>query len=447
MTWRRISLKIKSIITTAAILASLVGNSQDFDKEKMDSLFMIYDEYHRGMGSISLFQDGEEIYQNSIGYADLKKEIPANDHTQYRIGSITKMFTAVLFMKQMEEGKISLDHKLSDFYPRVPNADIISMEQLLRHRSGIFNVVAAEDYYEWNAQPITKEAMLEKIIKYEPQFDPGSKADYSNANYILLTYIIEDISGESFESLLKNQICEPCGLELTEVGDQIETNKNEALSYFPASPWNLAGETDMSIPLGAGSMVSTPTDLNRFLYCLYDGDLMKEESLARMMELKDNFGLGMFTVPFYEKKAYGHTGGIDGFNSNAFYFVEDHFSVAYTANGMKSPINDLMIGVLSIYYGEDFELPEFKKIKMMRTDELKKYVGVYSADTFPMKITISADNDQLKAQASGQPEFVLEPLGDHKFQFERAGLEMTFDPENESMSFEQRGMQFELTKE
>jgi CubicO group peptidase (beta-lactamase class C family) len=441
------SMMIKALFSIGITALGLQLSAQDFNKAKMDSLFSIYDQYHRGMGSVSLFKDGEEVYQKSIGFADVEKGIPANANTQYRIGSITKMFTAVLFMKLVEEGKISLDQRLSNFYPRVPNADIISMEQLLRHRSGIFNVIAAEDYYAWNTQPITKEDMLEKIIKYEPQFDPGSKAEYSNANYILLTYIIEDLSGESFESLLQNQICEKCGLELTEVGDQIETEKNEALSYFPASPWNLAGETDMSVPIGAGSIVSTPTDLNRFLHCLYDGELVKQASLENMMELKDNFGLGMFTVPFYEKVAYGHTGGIDGFNSNAFYFVEDQFSVAYTSNGMKSPINDLMIGVLSIYYGKDYKLPVFKEVKTMKTAELIKYAGVYASESFPLKITITADNDQLKAQATGQPEFVLDPLGDHKFEFERAGVIMTFDPENDSMSFEQRGMQFDLTKE
>lgn len=289
--------------------------------------------------------------------------------------------------------------------------------------------------------------MLEKIIAYEPQFEPGSKADYSNANYILLTYILEDVSGKTYEELLNEYIAKVCQLEHTEVGNTIESEKNEALSYFPATPWNLASETDMSIPLGAGAIVSTPTELNRFLECLYEGDLVEEESLSEMMELKDNFGLGMFTIPFYDKVAYGHTGGIDGFNANAFHFVNDGMSIAYISNGMKSPMNNLMIGVLSIYFGKEYQLPEFSETIVIKTKELQKYVGLYSSEGFPLKITITAENDQLKAQATGQPQFVLEAIGDDKFTYERAGLIMTFKPKESKLIFEQRGATYELSRE
>jgi len=437
----------KILIVGLALLSTQLLCAQDFNKEKLDSLFSIFDNYHRGMGSISLFQDGSEVYSNSIGFADVEKKLAADEKTQYRIGSITKMFTAVLIMHMVEEGNLGLENKLAKYYPEVPNAERITIAHLLRHRSGIFNVIAAEDYLEWQTKPISKEAMLQKISAYEPQFEPGSKADYSNANYILLTYILEDVSGTRYSDLLAERICKPCGLKRTEVGNAIESEKNEALSYFPANPWKLAMETDMSIPLGAGAVVSTPTELNQFLVCLFDGKLVKENSLTQMMKLKDNFGLGMFTIPFYEKIAYGHTGGIDGFNSNAFYFVDQGLSISYTSNGMKSPINDLMIGILSIYFGLEYELPEFSHSITLSAAELAQYEGTYSSETFPLKISISSENNLLKAQATGQPEFMLEPLGDHTFSYERAGLTMEFKPEESKMTFTQMGATYELQKE
>jgi len=439
---------LRIIFFSLLIASSLfTAEAQDFNRAKLDSLFRLYDQYDRGMGSISLFQDGEEVYQNSIGYVDVEKEIVANANTQYRIGSITKMFTAVLFMKMVESNKLSLDQKLSDFYPEVPKANKISFEQMLRHRSGIFNIIAAEDYFEWMEKPISEKEMVQKIATYESQFEPGSKAEYSNANYILLTYIIEQVSNRSYRELLKEFICDVCDLQRTEVGDKIEPKKNEALSYLPGNPWAITSETDMSVPIGAGAMVSTPTDLNRFLNCLYNNGLVEDQSLEKMMELKDNFGLGMFTVPFYDLKGYGHTGGIDGFNANAFYIHEKKFSISYTANAVKSPVNDLMIGVLSIFFGMDYELPEFRKPLQLKTNELKKYEGVYSSADFPLKVTIIAEDNQLKGQASGQPQFILDALGGHKFQYERAGLELTFKPKEDKMILEQRGGHYELTKE
>ena len=155
----------------------------------------------------------------------------------------------------------------------------------------------------------------------------------------------------------------------------------------------------------------------------------------------------MFTVPFYDKQGYGHTGGIDGFNASAFHFMDEDLSVSYTSNGMKSPINNLMIGVLSIYFGMDYQLPEFSETIVMKTADLEKYNGVYSSEGFPMKLTITAENDQLKAQGTGQPSFILEPLGDHKFQYESAGLVVTFNPEKSTLVFEQMGATYELTRE
>ncbi len=270
---------IKRIVLTYLILSGLFFNVQSFNKAKMDSLFHLIEENDRGMGSISIFRDGKEMYQKSYGYRDAEHTIKANAETKYRVGSISKTFTAAIVMKLIEEGELALTTRLSDFYPQVKNADKITVEQLLRHRSGIFNITN-DNFTSWNTQKHTKEQLLEKIITKGSTFKPGERFEYSNSNYILLTFITEDITGKSFSDLLQEIIVKPCGLKNTCVGNKINPQNNEALSYTKMSDWKPENETDMSIPLGAGFIVSTPTDLNIFFTSLFEEKIIKKRKSA-----------------------------------------------------------------------------------------------------------------------------------------------------------------------
>ena len=211
--------------------------------------------------------------------------------------------------------------------------------------------------------------------------------------------------------------------------------------------WKLATETDMSIPMGAGAIVSNPNDLNQFLNCLFNNRLVSEVTLDEMMQLEDGFGIGMFQVPFYDKRAYGHNGGIDGFQSNAYYFPEEKVAVSYTTNGVVMAVNDIMIGALSIYFGKAYDFPEFTPAVGLNSEDLDQYLGTYSSPTFPLKITITKQGNTLIGQATGQPTFPLEAYEPDKFRFEAAGLKLEFKPDTNKMILRQGGGEFELDKE
>lgn len=435
------------------LLALLLGNAitlhaQAFDKSKMDSLFSIIEKNNKGMGSISIFQNGKEVYQKSYGYANLEKKIKANATTKYRIGSISKTFTATVIMKLIENGKLSLSTTLKKFYPQIQNADKITIEQLLQHRSGIANFTNVEDYLSWNTEKQTKEQLLSRIIASGISFEPGEKFEYSNSNYVLLTFIAEDASHKKFPDLLQEYIIIPCHLKNTYIGGKTDSNRNEALSYSRFSEWIPEKETDLSIPLGAGCIVSTPTDLNIFFDHLFRGKLIEAKSLTQMTTLKDKFGYGLIQVPFNEMKGYGHTGGIDGFQSNAFYFPEQKISISVISNGVVFPLNDIIVGGLSIFFGKDYSLPKFKDaIITLKTEELDKYLGTYSSPLLPIKITISRNGCCLVAQGTGQPSFPLECFEKDKFKFDQAHVKMEFTPDENKMILKQNGMIFEMTKE
>ncbi len=440
---------MKRIVFLIFILVwSTLSEAQTIDVAKLDSLFTSIENHKKGMGCISIFKNGEEIYQSSYGYSDVENQVKNQTDTKFRIGSISKTFTATIIMKLVEEGRLSLTSKLSDYYPQISNANKITIEYLLQHRSGIPNFTDVDDYTNWCTEKQTKKALLDRIISGGTSFEPGEEFEYSNSNYVLLTYLAEEASSKSFSDLLTEIICTPCLLSNTYVGEKIDSNNKEAYSYIKqSSEWEKTKETDMSIPLGSGFIVSNAYDLNRFMFYLFSEKILNSESLKHMTLLKDNFGLGLLKVPFHDHTGYGHTGGIDGFQSNVFYFPEENLSIALVENGVSYMLNNIVIGCLSIYFGKAYDLPGFIDAITITAEELDKYIGVYSSPNLPIKLTITKKGNTLIAQGTGQPELPLECVGNNIFQYEGVDLTLEFLPEENKMILKQLKMTFDMSKE
>ena len=438
---------MKFALTNFVLLMSISIFAQNFDKDKMDQFFQLLEENDQAMGSIAIYKEGVPVYQRSIGYADLDEKIKAHEQTKYRIGSISKTFTACVIMQMVEEGKLSLNTPLSDFYPEVPNAQKIDMEQLLRHRSGLFNLTNKPDFPTWMESPQEQKTMLDRIIANGTNFEPNTKTEYSNTNYVLLSWIAEKVDKSSFDKIIDQRISQKNELKETYLGDKINSANNEALSYARLVKWTKAPETHPSVPLGAGALVSSSNDLNQFVNLLFSGKIVKLSSLDKMKTMVDGLGLGLLSIPFYDKKAIGHNGRIDGFESSMAYFPDEKVSIAYLSNGVNYAFNDIMIGVLSIYFGKDYDLPQFKPALELSSEELEPYLGIYGSPGFPLKITISKKENQLMGQATGQPAFPLEASEKDIFKFAPAGVVLEFVPQDNQMTLKQGGGVFVLKKE
>lgn len=437
---------MKKLFTLLAFSCALIAGAQDFDKQKLDSLFSAVEENNKGMGSFAIHKNGEAVYRNNIGYSDISKGAKANARTKYRIGSISKTFTAAMILQLVEDGKLSLDTRLSKFYPEIPNAESISIEDLLRHQSGLFNFTNEEAYLDYMEQPKSQEQLLAIFKAHEPVFEPGEKNDYSNTNYVLLSFILEDVENKSYEEILKKRITQPLNLNDTYYGGKIDPDNAEAYSYRKKKDWQPATETDLSIPMGAGGIVSTPTDLNSFFTALFNGKVLEPESFEKMKTLKNGFGMGLFSYPFNDKTFYGHTGGIDGFNSMSMYYPEEELAVTYISNGTDFSPNDIVIGAMSIYWGLDYTLPSFEPAMEVPEEKLKEYTGTYGSETFPLDVEIFIEDGTLMGQATGQPSFPLEAYDEDKFQFTRAGLKLEFNPEANKLTLFQGGGAYELIR-
>lgn len=418
----------KLIPTLLLLLVTFLGSAQSINTQKLDSLFNALEANNKMMASAMIYKNGKVLYAKAIGYKkiDDKQKLPADIATKYRIGSITKMFTATMIFQLVDEGKLTLDTKLDKFYPKVPSADKITIGQLLNHRSGLHNLTSDAGYLQYYTQKKTQSEMLELIYKLPVDFTPGTNAEYSNTNYILLGYLIEYLTGKTYAEELTNRICAKAGLTNTYFGSAIDTKKNEASSYsYTGKGWQEEAETEMSIPHGAGAIVSTPTDLSKFAEALFQGKLISKSSLDAMMKQIDGYGMGCFTFPFGERTSYGHTGGIDAFSSLLGYFSFDSLSAAITINGSNYNINDVMIALLSVAFGKPYEVPSMEKV-VFTPEELAAYEGVYAAENFPLKITIKAVDGALTGQATGQGAFPLEANSETSFTFKAAGIKIDF---------------------
>jgi D-alanyl-D-alanine carboxypeptidase len=426
--------------------ASVNGNVEGIDRAKLDAYFDALEKNDRFMGSVAIAKNGQILYQRSLGYATLDPQIKSNASSKYRIGSISKTFTATLILKAVEENKLSLDQALADFYPAIDSSKHIQIRHLLNHSSGIHNFTDDADYATYYTQAISEASLVKLIQDKGLDFQPGTKSSYSNSNYVLLSFILQKIYGATYGELLEQKISKPLGLKNTYLGDGIQTNKNEVQSFIRLSNWMVSPQTHPSVPLGAGAIVSNPTDLIHFSEALFNGKVVNAESLKTMMSENGEYGLGLFKVPFYDQIGWGHTGGIDGFTSVFAYFPADGLSFALTSNGTNYNNNEISIALLSAYYGKDFSIPNFAGFQI-KEEHISSYTGTYSSDTLPLKITITHEGGQIFAQGTGQPAFPLEAVGEHHFKFDMAALEIIFDGKGSTFTLKQGGGAFEFRKE
>ena len=283
------------------------------------------------MGSVAINENNTVVFAKAYGYADIESNKKLDENSKLKIGSITKTFTATMIMQLIEEKKLSLDTKLSVFYPKIKNAEKITIHHLLHHRTGIPDYLNDDEtimdkIYMANS----KTEMIDRITKYESAFEPNSKHKYSNSNYYLLGLIIENSTKKSLSYNLETRIIKKLKLKNTLLPTKTNIANNESFSYINnGKTWEKTPEWNNSIAFAAGDIAATPSDLTTFMYGLFNGKLVSDASLELMKTMEDNYGMGLITLPFDTKKFYGHTGGIESFRAVVGYNIDEKFGFLY----------------------------------------------------------------------------------------------------------------------
>lgn len=429
-------------------LTMFTASTQDLHIAKVDSLVRLIEENNRSVGSLVIWKNGEEVYNRDFG----QDKIPEQQHdqqTKYKIGSITKTYTAVLIFQLVENGRLSLDDKLGKFFPEMPGAKEITIRQMLNHTSGLGDYTWKKSNPDWLHKKVTEQQILKEIKRQGLVSKPGEKEEYSNSAYYLLAKISEQVYNTDYGTLIRKQICEPLGLKNTTSLLTNPGNVYESFEYNGEGKWVETEDFYFPNTKGAGDIVATPEDMLQFINALFHYQLLKKETVELMkplVEQDEYFGRGLMQIPMRTQLLLGHGGDTKGTHSLLGYNEKDSVSIALLINGQRYTRNQFLLGVLSCMYEEPFDFPEFNQV-VVSAAELDQYVGVYSSPELPIKITVSHQKEQLYLQGTGQPAIPMEAYDNRKFQFERAGVKVEFVPETNTMHFQQGGIKIEMKKE
>lgn len=440
------NMKLWNPMAAWLMLASLAaGHAETLDKAKLDLFLDRLAGKNKGMGALALARDGKVVYSRSFGYGQINGEEkkPLTAETKFRIGSITKTFTAVMIFQLVEEEKLRLTDTLDRFFPQIPNAERITIGQMLAHRSGIHNIEADG---VWGKQPRSQAEVVARIAQGRPDFEPDAKHLYSNAGYNLLGFIVERVGGKPYQEALQERITARIGLKDTYLGTgNTDPGRNEALSYRYAGGWMEAAEVDFSVTGGAGSILSTPSDMAKFIQALFDLKVVSRESLKQMTTMRDGEGMGLEPFAFGGRTGYGHTGGSSSSGAWLAYFPEERLALAYTTNAKIYPVRDIVSGVLDVYWGRPFEVPTFEAFAV-KPELLDRYAGVYAVPGTPARVTVRREGSTLSFQPAGQQPVPLEATAENTFKIEPFAV-FEFDAEKGEMTVTRAGQKRVFKKE
>jgi len=339
--------------------------------QEIDQIVKTLYENKQFSGAVLVSVKGEIIYENTVGFANLKDSIPINLDTKFRIASFTKPFTAMLILQLVEDGKLELDGKLSDYLPGFPKekGEGITIHHLLTHTAGITGESRIANLIDIEKEYYSRERLLECIAKRELVFKPGKGREYSNFGYALLGLVIEEVSGKSYNDLLQEKICKPAGMKNTLEDVTALQIENRAIGYTHDYFTGLeeASFLDMSFCLGAGQLLSTVKDLYLFDQALYTNKLLTEKSKKLFF---DKYGWHSHRYPYGSGSkrinSYSLDGSINGFQSHTHRIEKDSVFIV-TLRNVKEAVYENQIAikwassivspVLAILYGEEYDHP------------------------------------------------------------------------------------------
>jgi CubicO group peptidase (beta-lactamase class C family) len=372
------------------------------------------------MGAVLVVKNKRTLLDKGYGYANLEWKIPNSPTTKFRIASLTKQFTATAILLLEEQDKLNitdlLNKHLSDAPPSWHNITIFN---LLTHTSGIPNYTSFPAFHLITTTKITPKEQINIFHDKPLNFQPGSEYEYSNSGYVLLGYLIEQISGQSYESFVMKNIFKPLKMNNSGYDSHSRIMSYRASGYIknPKEIHN-ADYLNMSVPYSAGSLYSTTGDLLRWEEGLFGGKILSTASLKKMIQpFKNNYGFGVRVYFLGKYKVISHAGGTSRFSSKLIYSPDDKLTIIVLANlnTLDYVTQNIALKLLALVHGDKVTLPSDRKELNVPPKEFDGYIGTYDVkpylsayESITMKsIIISMKNGRLIAKITDQPKIQL----------------------------------------
>ena len=427
---------MKKITLLLALFAILIvpqfATAQTTNEAAIDQLLSTFKADGPG-AAVLVAQKGKIIYQKAVGMADIELGVPLRTDHVFRIGSVSKQFTAMAILQLMEQGKLSLEDDITKFIPDYPTTGKhITVEHLLTHTSGIKSYT---DMKEWDDMTRRKDFTPGELVDYfknQPMdFEPGTKWQYNNSGYILLGFIIEKVSGITYQEYIIKNMFQPLGMTHSYYGDVKPLIKNRANGYSQSDvsgTYANAEYLSMTQPYAAGSLLSTVEDLYTWTKALHNGKVVKSESFKKAITpyilpsgSNTHYGYGLSTGNLLGVTTIEHSGGINGFLSNLVYVPGDDVCVAILTNCDGEPPSGLADKILGLVLNKPMTPTAIK----IDPKTLEDYTGVYENEEKEQRI-ISVENGELYSQRSGGARFKIVPFAADQFFFENSFSRISF---------------------
>lgn len=415
--------KLRLFLTISALFlvpSLLIG--QDFN-QKLDSY--LQQRYERGefMGTVLIAKNGKPVFEKSYGFANIEKQYPNNPQLKYLVGSMTKQFTAALILKLQETGKLSVNDKLSKYYPSYKYGNDITIRNLLNHTSGIPNYTSDVSVTMNMRNYNSINQLLDTMFSRRLEFPPDSIMKYSNTGFLILGEIIEKVSGKAYKEYIQETIFTPLGMNNTAYNLFDTTDALFASGYTINDDKKIVSTEYMDVTFAgaAGSISSTIEDMLKWDMALYTNKILSDESRAQMFTPgMQNYGYGiLIDEPEYQgvkRKRIWHSGRIPGFISVGQRFIEDTTSVIILSNNDRIDFNIIRPEVTRIIFGEDIEIKDKPAKVAIELDPAiyEQYVGIYQLSP-DFSIEIKTKDGKIYAEATGQDALEMFPESETKF--------------------------------
>ncbi|WP_158512998.1 serine hydrolase [Flavisolibacter tropicus] len=413
--------------------------------QNADALLTAYSDQHKFSGTVLIAKEGKVVFEKAYGYADQKAGRLNTTTTEFRVGSLTKMFTSTLILKLAQTSKLSLTDPVSKYVKGITGGDSIKLIHLLTHTSGINGNIETE--------VSTLEQFVANFKTQSLKFTPGSQFEYNNFNYILLSYIAQKVTGVPYAKLLQTEVINKAGMIHSGLDKADRASKVKALGYTTnpeTALWQEVDDKNVALAAGAGALYSTAGDLYKWSQALSLHKLLPDSMWTKAMQpFVNGYGMGWMNSNAYGHTQIGHTGSIPGFIANFMKFPKEDITVILLSNYQDVDGNQLSKDLAAVAFGEPFKLPVKKQAVALSADVLNKLVGEYRLPN-GFSITVSVDGNKLYALAAGDPTRIeLTPESETRFFLKGPETEVQFLEENGAKYMfvnMQGGMKFEKAK-
>jgi CubicO group peptidase (beta-lactamase class C family) len=416
------------MISRFVLLALLAGSCLGQDAARMDQIVQSYAANNSFMGSVLVARDAQVLFSKGYGSANLEWNVPNAPDTKFRLGSVTKQFTAASILLLEERGKLSVSDPVKKYVPDAPAAwDKISIFHLLTHTSGIPNFTGFPDYAKLEPFATTAEQVVARFRDKPLDFGPGEKWNYSNSGYVLLTYLIEKVTGGSYKTFVQENIFTPLGMKDSGYDSNSAVIPHRASGYVLVNnQLENAGFVHMTVPQGAGALYSTTEDLLKWERGLFGGKILRAASLEKMTTpFKDNYAFGLQVTTVGGHKVIDHGGGIQGFNTELAYYPEDKLTVVVLGNVNGAAPGQIAPKLAALSHGETVSLPGERKEITLDSKTLSRYVGAYQMAP-GVNMLIFPDSNQLLSKLGNQQAVPIFPESQTMFFLKVVDAELEF---------------------